>query len=58
VSDDRRQAVPVPPPESISQRRTEGPIKTRVYVAPETDPRLRNEFAKGMRGRPPGDNTE
>ncbi|MCD0444146.1 hypothetical protein LO763_10970 [Glycomyces sp. A-F 0318] len=44
--------------EPRSERRTQGPIKTRSYTAPENDPRLVNEFAKGMRGRPRGDITE
>jgi hypothetical protein len=49
------QVVPVPRKAPRSERRTTGPIKTRTYTPPENDPRITNEYAKGMRGRPAGE---
>lgn len=56
----RRKSVPgeSPTPEPVKPRvvrRTTGPIKTRTYTPPENDPRITNEYARGMRGRPAGE---
>jgi hypothetical protein len=49
------QTVPAPRKQPRSGRRTTGQIKTRTYTPPENDPRITNDYAKGMRGRPAGE---
>lgn len=49
------QVVPAPRKPPRSERRTTGPLKTRTYTPPENDPRITNDYAKGMRGRPAGE---
>ncbi|GAA1676859.1 hypothetical protein GCM10009830_24520 [Glycomyces endophyticus] len=49
------QVVPAPRKPPRSGRKTTGPIKSRTYTPPENDPRVTNDYAKGMRGRPAGE---